>query len=79
MQSWVDASYAVHPDMKGHTGGVTSFGHGLTNTEYSKQNINIKSSTESETVAASDYLAHTVWLDGFMKDQGNQISRKLFY
>ena len=26
MRSWVDASYAVHPDMKSHTGGVMSFG-----------------------------------------------------
>jgi hypothetical protein len=25
---WVDASYAVHPDMKGHTGGVLSMGQG---------------------------------------------------
>ena len=35
--------------------------------------------TESEIVAASDYLAHTVWLAGFMKDQGYLLSRKLFY
>ena len=79
VQSWADASYAVHPDMKGHTGGVTSFGHGLTHTECSKQKINTKSSTESEIVAASDYLAHTVWLAGFMKEQGYPLSRKLFY
>jgi hypothetical protein len=25
---WVHATYAVHPDMKGHTGGVFSMGHG---------------------------------------------------
>ena len=68
VQSWVDATYAVHPDMRGHTGRQTSFGHGLTHTECSKQKINTKSSTESEIVAASDYLAHTVWLAGFMKD-----------
>jgi hypothetical protein len=28
MRTWVDASYAVHPDMKSHTGGVISFGTG---------------------------------------------------
>ena len=27
-RSWVDASYATHPDMKSHTGGITSFGTG---------------------------------------------------
>jgi hypothetical protein len=25
---WVDASYAVHPDMKSHTGGMMSLGKG---------------------------------------------------
>jgi len=28
IQSWVDSAFAVHPDMKGHTGGITSFGLG---------------------------------------------------
>eukprot|EP00978_Attheya_sp_CCMP212_P045135 scaffold334681_cov33-Attheya_sp.AAC.1 len=25
---WIDASYAVHPDMKSHTGGIMSLGRG---------------------------------------------------
>jgi hypothetical protein len=29
MKWWVDASFAVHPDMKSHTGGVMSLGRGL--------------------------------------------------
>ena len=28
MTWWVDASYAVHNRMKGHTGGTMSLGHG---------------------------------------------------
>jgi len=28
MKTWVDASYAVHADMKSHTGGCVSFGRG---------------------------------------------------
>lgn len=28
MKWWIDASYAVHPDMKGHTGGAASMGKG---------------------------------------------------
>ena len=79
VQSWADASYAIHMDMKSHTGGTTSFGHGVTHSKCSKQKMNTKSSTEAEVVAASDYLGHTVWLAGFMKDQGYPISRKLFY
>ena len=44
MWTWVDASYGVHNDVRGHTGGV----------------INTKSSMELEIVGASDYLPHAV-------------------
>ena len=76
---WADASYAVHHDMKGHTGGVTSFGRGVTHTMCSKQKLNTKSSTESEIVGASDYITFLVWLSGFMKDQGIVINKKILF
>ena len=28
LQTWVDATYAVHPDMKSHTGAIMSLGIG---------------------------------------------------
>jgi hypothetical protein len=28
IRTWIDASFAVHPDMKSHTGGVMSYGRG---------------------------------------------------
>jgi hypothetical protein len=31
---WVDASFAVHPDMKSHTGGVMSLGKGASHLWY---------------------------------------------
>ena len=79
MCSWADASYAVHHDMRSHTGGGTSFGTGLVHTKCSKQKINTKSSTKAEVVATSDYLLHTVWIGNFMKDQGVKITEKIFY
>jgi hypothetical protein len=54
MRSWVDASYAVHPDMRSHTGGITSFGTGVLLGKSTKQKLNTKSSTEDELVGASD-------------------------
>ena len=30
IQWWIDASYAVHPDLKGHTGATMSMGSGRT-------------------------------------------------
>jgi hypothetical protein len=42
MRTWVDASYAVHRDMKSHTGGVVSFGTGAVMSKSSKQKIEHK-------------------------------------
>jgi hypothetical protein len=50
IQSWVDASYAVHPDMKCHTGGVSSFVVGGLLVKSSKQKLNTKSSIDAELV-----------------------------
>ena len=43
LQTWVDASYAVHPDMRSHTGGVMSFGTGGLLFKSTKQKLNSKS------------------------------------
>ena len=53
LRIWIDASYAVHPDMKSHTGGIMSFGTGGLVCKSTKQKLNTKSSTE----AASSMLA----------------------
>jgi len=41
-RTWVDASYAVHPDMKIHTGGCLSFGIGVLLAMSTKQKLNTK-------------------------------------
>jgi hypothetical protein len=55
-ENMVNASYAVHRDMKSHSRGVVSFGRGVVMSKSSKQKLNTKSSTEAELVGASDYL-----------------------
>ena len=50
---WIDASYAVHENMRGHTGGVMSFGTGVVHARAEKQKLNVKSSTECELVETS--------------------------
>jgi hypothetical protein len=74
-RTWIDASFAVHPDMKSHTGGVTSFGTGGLICKSSKQKLNTKSSTESKLFGASDYLPNTLWIKMFMEEQGYPISQ----
>jgi hypothetical protein len=47
---WVDASLAVHPDMKSHTGAAMSMGKGSVYSSSTRQKLNTKSSTEAELV-----------------------------
>jgi Reverse transcriptase (RNA-dependent DNA polymerase) len=77
--TWVDASFAVHGDMRSHTRGVLSFGRGGLICKSKKQSINTKSSTEAELVCASDYLPHTLFVKMFMAAQGCPKTNAVFY
>ena len=79
MKTWVDASYAVHKDMKSHTGGVVSFGIGAVMSKSSKQKLNVKSSTEAELVGASDYLPYPIWAKKFLACQGYVLKENVFF
>jgi Reverse transcriptase (RNA-dependent DNA polymerase) len=77
--TWVDASFAVHNNMRSHTGGVISFGRGGLVCKSKRQTINTKSSTEAELVGASDYLPNTLYVKLFMEAQGYPINQALFH
>lgn len=77
--TWIDASYAVHEDMKGHTGGAISFGIGTINASARKQKVNTLSSTETEYVGVSEYIKYALWLRHFMKAQGYPLKRNVLY
>ena len=75
----VDASFATHMDIRGHTGGVISFGTGVVSHKSAKQEINTKSSTETELVGASEYIPWTLWTQRFMGKQGYPIKVSIFF
>ena len=76
--TWVDASYAVHNDMRSHTGGRMSFGLGVLMPKSAKQKLNTKSTTESEVVGASEYLPNIIWSELFLKHQGIELKSSHF-
>jgi Reverse transcriptase (RNA-dependent DNA polymerase) len=78
IRTWVDAAYAVHPDMKSHTGGVISMGTGGLVCKSSKQKLNTKISTEAELVGATDYLPNTIWSRLFLEAQGHSIKSNIY-
>ena len=74
LYTWIDASYAVHPNMRSHTGGCMSLGTGTLHCRSSKQKLNTKSSTEAEVVGLSEYSPYNIWLVNFMEAQGYKLS-----
>ena len=77
--TWIDASYAIHPNMRGHTGGAISMGYGVIHTRAGKQKINTKSSTESELVGMAEYIPYNLWLLMFLEEQGYGIKNNVVY
>jgi hypothetical protein len=70
---WVDASFAVHPNIQGHSGGGLSLGRGFPIVSSTKQKLNTWSSTETEIVGADDFMPAICWTQYFMKAQGYSI------
>ena len=66
----VDASFAVHADMKSHTGGTMSLGRDSIIATSQKQKINTRSSTEAELVGCDDVVTHMQWAQLFIEAQG---------
>ena len=76
---YVDASFAVHPDFKSHTGAVLTMGEGTLQSMSSKQNLNTRSSCESELVSTDDANTKIFWTKLFMEWQGYIIQRNILF
>eukprot|EP00957_Ditylum_brightwellii_P169232 12880814-Ditylum_brightwellii.AAC.1 len=70
---WVDGAFAVHPDMKGHSGVTISFGQGSLLSWSMKQHLNSKSSTETELVDVDDAMPHVLWISYFLEAQDYKV------
>jgi hypothetical protein len=71
----VDASYAVHPNMRSHTGASMTLGCGMIYSKSVKQKLNTKSSTKAEIVAVSDLGSMIFWTKLFLEVQGYKVGR----
>ena len=79
LEWWVDASFAVHNDMKSHTGAVLSMGKGGVMSISTKQKLNTKSSTEAELVGVDDGMPMVLWTRNFLKAQGYDVTDNVVY
>lgn len=66
----VDASFAVHNDIRSRTGMNMNLGRGAIYCASTKQKINTGSTTHSELVAVDDTMPKILWVRYFMEAQG---------
>ena len=74
-----DASYAVHMDLKSHTGSTMTLGKGCPFSKSTKQTINTKRSTEAEVVAADDLMPQILLTNYFLDAQGYNCKDTILY
>jgi hypothetical protein len=76
---WIDASFMVHEDMKGHTGSTMSMGKGSIYSTLAKQKLVTRSSMEAEIVGVHDVLLQLVWTGHFLMEQGFHVKETTLY
>jgi hypothetical protein len=76
---YVDASFAVHSNMRGHTGGGLTMGKGFPIVSSTKQKLNTRSSTESELVGVDDMMPSILWTRYFLKAQGYHVNDNIIF
>jgi hypothetical protein len=76
---YVDASFAVHPDFKSHTGTVMTLGKGAMQSIARKQKMNVRSSTEGELVAVDNAATMILWTKLFLEAQGHDVEKNIVY
>ena len=67
---FIDGAFAVHMDMKSHTGAYMTFGKGMIDGSSKTQKINTTSSTEAEVVAVHENMPAILWTRYFLEAQG---------
>jgi hypothetical protein len=75
----IDAAFAVHPDMKGHTRGNMTLGKGSVYGTSTQHKINTGSSTEAELVSVNNIMPQVLWTRYFLSAQGYDTTENIVY
>ena len=67
--------YAVHNDMKDHTGGTMSLGHGSIYSSSTKQKLVSRSSAEAKLIGVYDIMPQLMPTGNFMQAQGMNLRK----
>ena len=75
----VDAAFAVHNNMRGHTGAHMTLGQGTVYGMSTKQKMNTRSSTKAELAGVDEPLPMILWTRLFSKAQGIPVDDNILY
>jgi hypothetical protein len=70
VRTYIDASFAIHPDGKSQSGCAVLLGNTLVHETCRKQKNITRNSTEAELVALSNYILEGELIKGFVLDMG---------
>jgi hypothetical protein len=76
---WLDVSFTVHTNMRGHSRGGLSLGGGFPIVRSNKQELNTRRSTETEIMGADDFVPAIYWRQYFMNAQGYGINGNVLF
>ena len=74
---WVDASNAMHGDMRGHTGAEMLLRCGSVISMSKKKKINMWSSTKADIFRVDDALPRSLWTCYFTEEQGFTVDKMI--
>jgi hypothetical protein len=74
---YINALFAMHLNIRGHTGGGLTMGRGFSMSVLTKQKLNMRISTESELVGVDDMMPIICWTCYFLLSQGYGIIENL--
>jgi hypothetical protein len=76
---YLDASFAVHANMREHTASGLTMGRGFLIVSLTKQKLNTRSSMESKLIGVDDMMPLTLWARYFLKAQGYNVSDNVLF
>ena len=76
---YIDAAFAVHKDMRSHTGSIFSLGYGVILSSSTKQKVNTRSSTEAELVGVDDKISKILGTKRFLEWLGFEVKLNVIY
>ena len=79
LKCYVDGSYGVHPNIRGHSGGGLYTGTVFPISSSTKHKLNTISSTESDIVGVDDFRPSIIWTRNLLNAQDYDVTENIIF